>query len=135
MVLCEKKITNRLAFFRIKFVSFQAKLAKGHQDLATPSTTTMSSLRFKGRVLPKKKRLVPAKDAWSVVGYATADSYDLFTLAARLHDQGFDQFDVETQKANVICERAEGMLMIIFLSVQSKHEHNFCNNHFWRFRR
>jgi hypothetical protein len=44
--------------------------------------------RFKGRVLPKKKRLVPGKDAWSVVGYATADSYDLYSLAKKLHEQG-----------------------------------------------
>jgi hypothetical protein len=48
----------------------------------------MAALRFKGRVLPKKKRLLPGKDAWSVVGYATAESYDLFTLAKKIHDQG-----------------------------------------------
>lgn len=49
----------------------------------------MAALRFKGRILPKKKKLQPGIDAWSVVGYATADSYDLFNLAARIHDQGF----------------------------------------------
>ena len=60
-----------------------------HQDKPSASAASMmTALRFKGRVLPKKKRLVPGKDAWSVVGYATADSYDLYTLAEKLHEQG-----------------------------------------------
>jgi hypothetical protein len=77
----------------------QAKIKRPEQsDRTTVSAaSTMSALRFKSRVLPKKKRILPGKDAWSVVGYATADSYDLYTLAAKLHEQGFYLFYLKSK--------------------------------------
>jgi uncharacterized Rmd1/YagE family protein len=48
-----------------------------------------SALRFPQRKSgPTKKRTVPGKDQWSVVGYSTADTYDLAKLSKRLYAQG-----------------------------------------------
>jgi hypothetical protein len=46
---------------------FQAKMKHFEQLDKTSASASgmMTSLRFKGRVLPKKKRLIPGKDAWS----------------------------------------------------------------------
>jgi len=81
-----------------------------------------SSLRFRGRFPPmtssKKKfdphhqGLVskrPTKDAWNVVGYATAESYDLVTLERQLISQGVYQvFGIhEELRQTCICARAK----------------------------
>ena len=38
---------------------------------------------------PKKKKIPPRRDAWSVVGYSTADEYNLMSLAQTLSRQGY----------------------------------------------
>jgi hypothetical protein len=60
-----------------KMSFFSTKMAPSH-NLA---------LRFRpGRTLGKKRQ-IPAKDAWSVVGYSTADRYNLMALASNLSHQ------------------------------------------------
>lgn len=51
-----------------------------------PSTHN-AALRFRpGRVLAKKK-VVTGKDSWSVVGYSTAESYNLLALEEKISHQ------------------------------------------------
>ena len=60
------------------------------------------------KVRPKKKKIPPRRDAWSVVGYSTADQYNLLALHDGLLDQGYYQRLPlsEDLEANCLCVRS-----------------------------
>ena len=50
-----------------------------------PPKSHSSALRFRpGKLAKDKKKLSPAKDSWSVVGYSTADHYNLLALTEKI---------------------------------------------------
>ena len=72
--------------------NFSAQMALSKLSLSSLKTKPNQSPNLQVlKVRPKKKKIPSRRDAWSVVGYSTADQYNLLALHDRLLDQGYYQ--------------------------------------------
>lgn len=74
--LCRQQVTR---------ISLYSTGAAVRDAAGTGIQKHISALRFKSRTL--KRKSVPGKDEWSVVGYSAAEAFDLFSLLEGLEEQ------------------------------------------------
>ena len=78
---------NQLDAFKLNYYStkVQNESPKNIDSHVKSAKAALKKIKRKNTVSQKSKAHVkPGRDAWSVVGYATAESYDLYNLARRL---------------------------------------------------
>ena len=100
-------VTKYVNFYKTKWLLPNSSVVKmGYAKLSMKSNQLPNLQVLKVR--PKKKKIPPRRDAWAVVGYSTADQYNLLALHERLQEQGYyHRLPLsEDLEANCLCVRS-----------------------------